>query len=190
MKKLPAHFVNKAFEYVLYGILGVIALILIATILPLPGGLNAYAVQSGSMEPAIQTGAVVFTVPRETYDVGDVVTYWGRDNQLSITHRIVEKRIDDGRTFYVTKGDANEDADMRQVRQREVIGKVLFDVPYAGYLVNAAKKPAGFVFIIVIPAAIIIYDELVKLKKEYGNMRKKKTDNAADETPDAASDAS
>lgn len=180
--KEKSSFIGKILEYAVYAILGVVALILIATILPLPGGYNVYAVQSGSMEPTIATGAIVFTAQQDSYEVGDVITYWGTDNDVSITHRIIEKRTDDGRIFYATKGDANEDVDLRQVRDREVIGKVLFDVPYAGYIVNAAKKPVGFFFIIVVPAAIIIYDEIVKLYKEL-TKRKKSHVQHKEDTP-------
>jgi len=36
-------------------------------------------------------------------------------------------------------------------------------VPYLGYAVETARKPIGFVLLIIIPAVIMIYDEIRKL---------------------------
>ena len=57
---------------------------------------------------------------------------------------------------------------------REVIGKVLFSAPYAGYIVSAAQKPVGFAIIIILPALFIAYDEIRKIKNEVKKMIKKK----------------
>jgi len=46
------------------------------------------------------------------------------------------------------------------------VGKVLFDVPYLGYAVETARKPIGFVLLIIIPAGIIVYDEVRKIVSE------------------------
>jgi signal peptidase len=57
------------------------------------------------------------------------------------------------------------------VYPENVIGKVLFSVPYFGYAVAAAKTKYGFLAIIIIPAALIILDEMKKL---YDELKKKK----------------
>jgi len=54
------------------------------------------------------------------------------------------------------------------------VGKVLFSVPFVGYAVDFAKKPMGFALIIVVPAAIIIYDEIKKIIQELKIKRLKK----------------
>jgi hypothetical protein len=46
------------------------------------------------------------------------------------------------------------------------MGKVLFDVPFAGYAINFARKPIGFAIIIIIPALVIIGDEVKKIISE------------------------
>jgi len=63
---------------------------------------------------------------------------------------------------------------LRTVSKSEIIGKVLFSVPYLGYAVDFAKKPLGFALIILVPAAIIIGDEI---KKIFGEVKKKKIEN-------------
>jgi len=82
------------------------------------------------------------------------------------THRINDIKVTDGRVSYITKGDANDAPDQREIQKREVIGKVLISVPFVGYAVDFAKKPLGFALIIIIPAAIIIFDEIKKIIKE------------------------
>jgi signal peptidase len=72
---------------------------------------------------------------------------------------------------YITKGDANEDPDPREVQESDIVGKVLLSIPLAGYAVNFAQKPIGFALIIIVPASVIIIDEI---KKIYLELKKKK----------------
>lgn len=152
-----------------------LVIILLLTLFPLKSNLQLKVVQSGSMEPNIKTGSVVFIKPVSTYVVGDVITY-GKDTKIDVptTHRIVESRSVEGLLLFKTKGDANEDADKVEVTQKEVIGKVVLDVPYVGYLISFAKKPLGFFLIILVPALIIILDEIIKIWKEIIRLKQKK----------------
>ncbi|MEP7162598.1 MAG: signal peptidase I [Candidatus Moraniibacteriota bacterium] len=167
--------------YFFYAVIVVIAIFLLATKLPIAGGLKTYVVQSGSMEPAIKTGSVIVAKPANEYRVGDVVTFGAQTkDKTPTTHRIVEVR--DGK--YMTRGDANNAEDLRPVSRFEIIGKVLFSVPFIGYGVAAAQKPWGFGLIIVIPAVLIIYEEVQKIRQElkkkadYKRRVEKRTENA------------
>src|SRR3989338_3836171 len=152
----------------------VIAFLLIA-LFPIKGNYQIKIVQSGSMEPSIKTGSIVIIKPSVNYTVGDVVTF-GKDTKKDIptTHRIVSSRAQDGVIMFTTKGDANEDSDTNEIRQSDIHGKVLFDVPFFGYIIDLARKPLGFAVLIVLPALIVIYDEGVKIFREISKMRKKK----------------
>jgi len=162
---------------VFIGAVGLIAVVLIWSALPIEGGLKIKIVQSGSMEPAIKTGALVVIKPSGVYKEGDIITF-GKDTKTEVptTHRIVGVRVESGKTLYQTKGDANDATDMQEVASGEVIGKVLFSLPYVGYILDFAKKPFGFILIIGIPAAMIIYDEAMKIKYEIANRNKKTID--------------
>ena len=171
---------NRAFK-ILYttfyiGIIAIIVLLLIA-LFPIKGNYQIKIVKSGSMEPSIKTGSVVVVKPSASYTVGDVVTF-GKDTKTDIptTHRIVSSRAQDGVIMFTTKGDANEDKDTNEIRQSDVSGKVLFDVPYFGYIIDLARKPLGFIVLIIIPTLIVVYDEVVKIVREVKKMRKKKED--------------
>lgn len=162
---------SKVLTYGFYAVVALIALLLLSSALPIPGGIKTFVVQSGSMEPSIKTGGVVVVKPASTYQVGDVITFGPRSKtKPPTTHRIIEV-TEEGN--FVTKGDANTDEDMRTVSRYEVVGKVLFSLPYVGYVVATAQKPWGFAIIIGIPATIIVWEEAnkiwieIKKKRDY-----------------------
>ena len=158
----------KVLTYAFYIAIAVVAIFLLASMVPV-AGIKTFIVQSGSMEPSIKTGSVVVVKSSDTYNVGDVITFGPRTKTKSpTTHRIVEVKEDGN---FVTRGDANNAEDMRTTSRFEVIGRVLFSVPYVGYAVAAAQKPWGFGLIIVLPAVIIIWEEAQKIWME---MKKKK----------------
>jgi len=166
----------KIVYYIFIAFIVVIAILLIVSVFPITGNYKLMTVQSGSMTPAIKMGSIVMTKPMEDYKIGDVISFTNpRERQEPISHRIVDLEVIEGKTFYITKGDANEDPDPRRVAKGEIMGKVLFNVPFLGYAVDFAQKPIGFALIILVPAAIIIGDEI---KKIYGEIKKKKTNKA------------
>jgi signal peptidase len=167
----------KTIYYLFIACVILIALALLFSAVPIPGNFKVLAVLSGSMEPAIKTGSLVAIRPATGYQVGDIITF-GKMSKTNIptTHRILEVKESAGQITYVTKGDANESADTKEVARREILGKVLLIVPYAGFAVSAAQKPLGFVFIIVVPAGIIIADEIKKIILEIKRMRKEPED--------------
>lgn len=137
-----------------------VVLFILGSRLPIPGNYQLLVVRSGSMEPAISTGDIVVVKPQDSYGEGDVITF--RSGSDSVTHRIIA--VENGR--YVTKGDANDSADIRPVPFRQVQGQVLFNLPWLGYLVAASQEPLGFLFLIIVPALYIIVSESVKVVKE------------------------
>jgi signal peptidase len=163
-----------------------IAGLFLASLLPIPGNIEIKIVKSGSMEPTILTGSIVVVKPAASYDVGDVVTF-GEDtsSQIPTTHRIIAATGDFKNTFYTTKGDANEEQDPQQIPARDIIGKVVFSAPYAGYILDFARQPMGFTLMIGIPAGIIIMDELAKIWNEVARMRGR---SRREEEEDAAMD--
>lgn len=152
-----------------------VGVVVLASILPIPGKLEVKIVQSGSMEPTIKVGSLVVIKPAGSYQVGDVVTF-GKDNKKEVptTHRIVADRVENGTLLFTTKGDANEDNDTKEIRRNEIIGKVIFSVPFLGYIIDFAKQPVGFAILIGLPALYIAYDEVTKIVREIRKIRSKK----------------
>jgi signal peptidase len=163
----------KFIYYIFIAFIVVVAGLLIISVFPITGNIKFMIVQSGSMTPAIKTGSLVMVKPIDDYKIGDVITFGPiTKTKAPTSHRIYDIKVNEGKIIYITKGDANDTPDTREVPKSEVLGKVLFDIPYLGYAVNFAKKPTGFALIIIIPASIIIFDEV---KNIYGEIKKKKS---------------
>ena len=161
--------------YIFIAFIVAVALLLIVSIFPITGNYKVMTVISGSMAPAIKMGSVVIVKPASDYKIGDVITFGPYSKTKAPTsHRIYDIKVVDGQPVYITKGDVNNAPDARELQKRDIVGKVLFSVPFVGYAVDFAKKPMGFALIIVVPAAIIIYDEIKKIIQELKIKRLKK----------------
>jgi signal peptidase len=176
MKKL-----SQTIYYSFLVIIGAITVLFIVSAFPITGNIKFMVVQSGSMEPSIRAGSVVMVKPVEDYKSGDVITFGPYSKTKPPTsHRIYDIKVVDGQSFYITKGDANNAPDLREIIKKDILGKVLVSVPYLGFAVDFAKKPIGFALIIIIPAAIIVSDEIKNIWKEIIKLKNKKKDNEQD----------
>ena len=110
---------------------------------PMPFGVGAAVVLSGSMEPELSVGDLLIITRSDNYSVNDVVVY--QDGGMAITHRIVSI-TDEGVT---TRGDANN-TDDAPIKLEQIKGKVVFAIPFIGYIVNATKTPIGVLCIIAL----------------------------------------
>ena len=147
--------------------------------LKIPGGLKLLVVQSGSMEPTIKTGSAVLIKKQDTYSIGDVISFveGGKD---STTHRVTKTATINNKEVFSTKGDANQAGDREAISIDNVLGKTVFTVPYLGYIVAFTKTQKGFIFLIVVPAVIIIFSEVLNIKKQVlGLIERKKEKTAA-----------
>lgn len=130
-------------------IIGTILLaMLVAACIPLTVprffGYQIYSVISGSMEPEIAVGSLVYIRAMEPEDVqeGEVIAFYGaRDFTSIITHRVVENRVFMGE--FITKGDANEEADVRPIPYEHFIGKVKYSIPKAGVIAEVFTSRVG-----------------------------------------------
>lgn len=156
----------KIIYYIVFGAIIFVALLLIISVFPITGNYKIFTVQSGSMEPTIHTGSLIFVKPEADYNVGDIITKRTEDPKITITHRIFSKEEVQGKIAFDTKGDANDAPDGEKFTKEGIVGKMILDIPYIGYPVGYAKTTQGLILLIVIPAVIIIYDEMRKIKDE------------------------
>ena len=103
---------------------------------PMPFGVGASVVLSGSMEPALSVGDLLIFAEAKEYAPGDVVVY--QSGRTPVVHRIID--IQD--QTVTTRGDANNAAD-RPFDLGLVKGRVLAAIPLVGYLFMALKTPVG-----------------------------------------------
>lgn len=109
---------------------------LVGNTVPMPFGVGAAVVLSGSMEPELSVGDLLIISERESYEINDVVVY--QDSGMAITHRIVF--IADNEI--ITRGDANN-TDDSPISREQIKGEVVLAIPFVGYAVNAIKTPIG-----------------------------------------------
>lgn len=133
-------------------------IIIILTIFSSGRPLNSklFAITSGSMRPKIPMGSIVLVKPQNNYRVGDIIVF--QDDQRLVTHRISSKLPDD---LLQTKGDANNEADRFQISKDQIIGRVIFTIPRLGRLLMLLQTRAGIILLVVLPGAILIWQEIL-----------------------------
>lgn len=122
-------------------IVGTLCIVLF--LLPLLFGLRPTVFLTGSMSPAIDAGAVAWTkeTPANELQIGDVVTVINKDDQ-PVSHRIVAITPQGDQVALTLKGDANNVPDFDQYVVASA-PRVVFDVPYIGYVLKIASTPIG-----------------------------------------------
>lgn len=93
-------------------------------------GVVPYAVMTGSMEPALPVGALVYVnTNNKAPDINDVIAF-NMANGVVVTHRVIA--VQDGK--FITKGDANNTEDLAPVSEPQIIGTCMFHIPFIGYM--------------------------------------------------------
>lgn len=138
-------------------ILGIIATFLPLTI-PHLMGYEIYEVISGSMEPEIPVGSIVYVkaAQPETIEENAVIAYWSADSV--VTHRVVNNRFVEGE--FVTKGDANEEEDPMPVPYNNLVGEVVYHIPYLGTAMTWVASTTGKVYAAILAACGIMFHML------------------------------
>ena len=104
------------------------------------------------------TGDIIVVKKYPEYKERETITFYDQNSKI-ITHRIIKKTSLLGKRAFFTKGDANEQEDIKPVLATKIIGKTVMILPKLGFLVIFAKSRYGSVLFIIVPAVIIIYDE-------------------------------
>lgn len=156
-------------------IMVVLAGLMLLTLAPESGGYKALVVTSGSMEPAVPAGSMIFIKKAESIQKNDIVTFrMGLDPKSLTTHRVIDVKEVKGKTMYQTKGDAVKELDIELVSAERVAGKMIFFIPLVGYPVAFVKTQMGVVMLVLMPAVIIVYEELKSIGREVTAIRRKK----------------
>ena len=151
-------------------------------------GINFFYVVSGSMEPTIPTGALIYSGKYRLDDLkkDDIITFNLRDEKSGavsvVTHRIdsyerVEGMKGDKKTLaynITTKGDANNTPDARTIPPGNIIGLYKWHLPYLGYITSFAQTVKGFALLVILPATILIIWEIIELVLYFKNYYEKK----------------
>ena len=155
-------------------LLGLVCLVLIATLVPPLLGYQRFVVVGGSMEPTIHRGSVIFDeiVPVEDLRPGDVITYVPPGHTTPSTHRVISRELDpEGSWLFRTKGDANAAPDAQPfVLERPVQARVAFAIPYVGHLFMALGTREAQMALLVAPALLIALWMLASVWRDAGRL--------------------
>lgn len=143
--------------------LGIVLLVLVILLcipitVPRVFGVQVYNVISGSMEPAIPTGSLVYvkSVQPSQVEADDVIAFYSSvDSGAVTTHRVVENHTVSGE--FITKGDANEENDPLPVDYDYLLGKVILNVPILGELLAMAATLYGKIAMACMIGAAVIF---------------------------------
>lgn len=124
-------------------------------LVPMLFGYKEMVVVSGSMEPAIPVGSLVYVKPLEAdqLETGDICTYYLSDRETFVTHRVMS--IDKGAQTLVTQGDANDTED-GDVSFSQVYGRAEFHLPYLGIAIQNLHTSAGIMIICGVIMLVIL----------------------------------
>jgi len=124
-----------------------------------PWGTGFFIISTGSMEPSIPVGSVIFVreVAADKIAVNDIITYLSENRQDIVTHRVMAISEGDGRYVFTTRGDANNTDDSPLAFDR-VIGRVVYYISGNSFLIGVFNdaKTIG-IGIVILGAALCIY---------------------------------
>jgi signal peptidase len=123
-------------------------------------GYSSVVVYGGSMADSVPIGSIAVTeeVSTEDVGVGDVIVFHPpatSPNASTLMHRVVSVREEDGQRLFRTKGDANATPDPWEMGIEGRGSRVVYSVPYVGYLVDFAGTPLGWTLLLFLPATYL-----------------------------------
>ena len=121
------------------------------------------------MQPTLNIDDVILvkTCDIRELNKNDIITFT-KDEKI-ISHRIVKIIEKEKDRNFVTKGDNNEVEDVGFVHKDQIYGRVIFNIPKLGKLLNFIQNKEGFVRAAIL---VIIVFVLICMKDEKKNRRK------------------
>lgn len=139
-------------------------------------------VVSDSMKPVLNEGDVLIIqgAADGQIQVNDIIVFWARtwgayDPGNPVVHRVTSISFS-GESYYQTEGDNNPGPDIALTPHSNVIGKVIYVIPYLGILVYLINTMGGQVVIWILIIGTIIALVYITLKDE-GEEEKKEDEN-------------
>ena len=132
-------------------------------------------VVSESMIPTLGVGDFILVgqikdfddVVAEAQPEGDILVFLkpGTSDEY-IVHRAVEKTNNNGEWYFATKGDNNAVQDSRPVKESNVMGKVIGNIPILGYFPMLIKTSKGLITVVGLMGIVFFADYIMPDKRE------------------------
>lgn len=145
------------------------------------GGISMYTVVSESMKPKYEIYDMLIAkkVDSSTIKVGDDVVYMGEKSTLKdkiVTHQVIKKEYKNGKYIFQTKGINNDIADP-EIEDRQILAVVVSKSNILSMISHVVNNSYGFYFIIFVPFVILLFFEIVDIKKEKAALKEEKNKN-------------
>ena len=150
----------KKIKNCIFKIIYIFIIIYLLTFVPTLWREKPLVVISGSMEPNLKIGGIIYYHEKnyEDYKVGDVLVY--RLNNDIISHRI----YDITENGIITKGDANNTYDNFLVLENQILGEGTdWCIPYMGYYAEFIYRNKILLYMLVM---IVGLNMIIETKKE------------------------
>ena len=144
-----------------------------------------YTVVSESMKPKYEIYDMLIAkkVDPSTIKVGDDVVYKGEKSTLKdkiVTHQVIKKDYKNGKYIFQTKGINNDIADP-EIEDRQILAVVVSKSNILSMISHIVNNSCGFYFIIFVPFVVLLFFEIVDIKKEKMALKEQKNKNKKEE---------
>ena len=131
-------------------------------------GKKLFIVETDSMKPLFDGGDLIVTknIDPKTLEVGDVIAY--SEGKVVVTHRIEEIQEEENKLQFITKGDANNAADIEPVVEDNVESIYWFKIKGMGRVAMFMQTPIGITIFVIIPVIGFIGYDILRQKKKSG----------------------
>jgi len=147
-------------------------------------------VVSGSMEPSIREGDLLFVMGANPEDIkngtaedknGDVIVFdarglWVGAPEEPIVHRVIDKYLVGDTWYFRTKGDANSLPDRAPVPESRIIGVVIGGIPYIGWVKILLTESGLLIPLLVIISVLLVISIIWDIFQGDDEDQKKKND--------------
>lgn len=159
---------GKILEWFIFTVIVLAFLAVASPYLPSRDKFHTYIVASGSMEPKIMAGSVALVKLADSLEikVNDVIAFSSPHGQKqTILHRVKKISKENGNVTFLTKGDNNNSEDNWEVPAANIQGTMISAIPYLGHISAMVKTPYGFIVLVGIPAAYLLFLQIKQIKK-------------------------
>lgn len=158
-------FLKEIFIKIIY----VFLLIYLIIFIPKLFGYNPLVVISGSMEPTLKVGGLLYyeEIDINDFKEKDILVYELKDHIIS--HRVVE-HLDNG---FITKGDANNSYDSSIVNDNQILGRgTNWSIPLLGYYADFIFRHKYILKILLSIGIIDLFVDYLIKRKDKQNEKK------------------
>ena len=121
---------------------------------PVFAGYASMIVATGSMNGTIDQGDMIVIRKTGDYRLGDIVTFLEADSSVPVTHRLISYGPEEG--TFITKGDANNTADIIPLSDEQIVGEVVMTIPKVGLFIEWFSRKGGIFYFLAIFAVLTV----------------------------------